>query len=368
MYADRIREAGFRGWQERSPRRRGTQGDVTQVPNFQARGGPVEWGVRLPHGLRALDHGDYRRFYSHSSSRSSAAGCRRSRRPWLVLQLTSRPSSSASSRTLQSRPLRSSPSSRVAVATGCRSAGCSSSRRRRSLPAPVAGGARRDGPRRVLARRRARLLLAFANVFDQPARQAYVMDMVGKNDVASAVALNSAAFNAARIVGPAVAGVVIGASEWCRRSLVNSASFLAVIVALLGSSRPGCPRARRARQCSRRSPRASATRGGRRDCARARTRAEREPLRLQLSPSTCRWLRGRCWASAPRALVFPHGGARCWRRRGPLTVGMLGSREPGSPRCSRPRRSPSRLSWPRGDAPRLAAVPLLFVTGISVSC
>jgi len=49
------------------------------------------------------------------------------------------------------------------------------------------------------------LLLGFANVFDQPARQSYVMDLVGKDDVASAVALNSAAFNAARIVGPAVA-------------------------------------------------------------------------------------------------------------------------------------------------------------------
>src|SRR3989441_621747 len=51
------------------------------------------------------------------------------------------------------------------------------------------------------------LALGFANVFDQPARQSFVMEMVGKGDVANAVALNSAAFNAARIVGPAGAGV-----------------------------------------------------------------------------------------------------------------------------------------------------------------
>src|SRR5439155_1345776 len=50
------------------------------------------------------------------------------------------------------------------------------------------------------------LALGFANVFDQPARQSFVMEMVGKGDVANAVALNSAAFNAARIVGPAVGG------------------------------------------------------------------------------------------------------------------------------------------------------------------
>src|SRR5439155_1220499 len=54
------------------------------------------------------------------------------------------------------------------------------------------------------------LVLGFANAVDQPARQSFVMDIVGKGDVANAVALNSAAFNAARIVGPAVAGVLIG--------------------------------------------------------------------------------------------------------------------------------------------------------------
>jgi len=57
------------------------------------------------------------------------------------------------------------------------------------------------------------VVLAFCsgliNVLDQPARQSLVAEMVGRNDVGSAVALNSASFNAARIVGPGLGGVLI---------------------------------------------------------------------------------------------------------------------------------------------------------------
>src|SRR3989454_449454 len=76
------------------------------------------------------------------------------------------------------------------------------------------------------------LALGFANVFDQPARQSYVMEMVGKGDVANAVALNSAAFNAARIVGPAVAGVLIARVGVGPAFFVNSAGFVGVILTL----------------------------------------------------------------------------------------------------------------------------------------
>ena len=53
------------------------------------------------------------------------------------------------------------------------------------------------------------MLTGFANMIDVPTRQSFVVEMVGKDDVANAVGLNSAMFNAARIVGPAVAGIVI---------------------------------------------------------------------------------------------------------------------------------------------------------------
>ena len=52
--------------------------------------------------------------------------------------------------------------------------------------------------------------LGIVNAFDMPIRQSFVVEMVGREDIASAVALNSAAFNAARVIGPAVAGLLIG--------------------------------------------------------------------------------------------------------------------------------------------------------------
>lgn len=76
-------------------------------------------------------------------------------------------------------------------------------------------------------------LQGIVNAFDAPARQTFVFDMVGREDVSNAIALNSTMFNGARIVGPALGGVllaVIGAS-WC--FLLNGVSFLAVIGGLL---------------------------------------------------------------------------------------------------------------------------------------
>ncbi|WP_448721154.1 MFS transporter [Microbacterium natoriense] len=71
------------------------------------------------------------------------------------------------------------------------------------------------------------------NAFDAPARQAFVSDMVSTGDTSNAVALNSASFNMARMIGPAVGGLLIVAigSGWV--FVVNAATFLAMIVALL---------------------------------------------------------------------------------------------------------------------------------------
>lgn len=76
-------------------------------------------------------------------------------------------------------------------------------------------------------------VLGMATVADNPTRQAFVTELVGSERVANAVALNSAMFNAARIVGPAVAGIVIlaGGTGWV--FLFNGVSYLAVIVSLL---------------------------------------------------------------------------------------------------------------------------------------
>ena len=55
------------------------------------------------------------------------------------------------------------------------------------------------------------LLLGVSNAVDMPTRQAFVVEMVGREGLANAVGLNSAIFNAARVVGPAVAGIAIAA-------------------------------------------------------------------------------------------------------------------------------------------------------------
>jgi MFS family permease len=74
------------------------------------------------------------------------------------------------------------------------------------------------------------LLLGLSNAVDMPTRQAFVVEMVGREELPNAVALNSATFNAARIVGPAVAGLLIGITGVALAFLVNGLSFLAVIV------------------------------------------------------------------------------------------------------------------------------------------
>ena len=72
-------------------------------------------------------------------------------------------------------------------------------------------------------------LLGVVNAFDIPARQAFVVDMVGREDLVNAIALNSSMFNGARIVGPAVAGRVVAAvgEGWC--FFLNGVSYVAVI-------------------------------------------------------------------------------------------------------------------------------------------
>jgi MFS family permease len=75
-------------------------------------------------------------------------------------------------------------------------------------------------------------LLGVVNAFDAPARQAFVPEMVGKKDLPNAIALNSIMFNSARVIGPAIAGLllaVIGAG-WC--FTLNGVSFFAVIIGL----------------------------------------------------------------------------------------------------------------------------------------
>jgi len=75
-------------------------------------------------------------------------------------------------------------------------------------------------------------LFGSAAAFDAPVRQTFVAELVGDDDLPNAVALNSTSFNAARMIGPAVSGVVIAAMGTGWAFLINGASFVAVLISL----------------------------------------------------------------------------------------------------------------------------------------
>ncbi len=84
-------------------------------------------------------------------------------------------------------------------------------------------------------------ILGIASGFDIPMRQSFIVEMVGKDDLMNAIALNSSLFNGARVIGPAIAGFLIGAVgiAWCY--FLNSVSYIAVIAGLLMMRLPPRP-------------------------------------------------------------------------------------------------------------------------------
>ena len=85
------------------------------------------------------------------------------------------------------------------------------------------------------------VLLGIVNAFDIPGRQSFLVEMVGKEDLINAIALNSSMFNGARIVGPAIAGILVSriGEGWC--FFANAVSYIAVIIGLFMMRMP--PRA-----------------------------------------------------------------------------------------------------------------------------
>ena len=76
-------------------------------------------------------------------------------------------------------------------------------------------------------------LLGVVNAFDVPARQSFLIDMVGREDLLNAIALNSSMYNGARVIGPAIAGILVASigEGWC--FFANGVSYIAVITGLL---------------------------------------------------------------------------------------------------------------------------------------
>ena len=77
------------------------------------------------------------------------------------------------------------------------------------------------------------LVLGFSTAFEQPARQAFAVEMVGKEDLLNAVALNTGLFNGARVIGPSIAGVIIAVVGLEAAFFINAVSFLPTIWAMI---------------------------------------------------------------------------------------------------------------------------------------
>ena len=198
----------------------------------------------LPRGLRALGHRDYRLFWLGQLVSRVGTWMQSVGQAWLVLELTDSPLRLGIVSTLQFAPV---------------------------LVFAFLGGVlsdRMSKRRLILATQAAMMLQAFAlatlvvtghvaywhvavlaavygvaNSLDMPARQAYVVELTGKEDLMSAIALNSAVFNSARVIGPALAGTLIGSYGVGTAFILNGVSFVAVIVALLAMRAEGAPHA-----------------------------------------------------------------------------------------------------------------------------
>ena len=126
-----------------------------------------------------------------------------------------------------------------------------------------------------------------------PVRQSFAIEMVGPRDVGNAVAINSAMFNGARVVGPALAGLTIGAFGMAPAFAINAVSFLAVIIGLWAMTdqdlhRPRLvPRPRSVGAVLDNLPRGSRLRAQHADCAaRGRDRRARGDVRDELPASS----------------------------------------------------------------------------------
>jgi len=201
--------------------------------------------VRFPSGLRALNHRDFRLFIAGQLISLIGTWMQSVAQSWLVLELTNSPFRLGLIGTLQFGPMLC-----FSFLTG---AIVDRLRKRRLIIATQTT---------LMLQAFALALLAWvghvqywhvavlaacyglANTFDMPARQSFIVEMTSKDDLTNAIALNSAMFNGARMVGPAVAGLLVDRFGVAPAFGLNGLSFVAVILALAAMRNEGLPRER----------------------------------------------------------------------------------------------------------------------------
>lgn len=196
----------------------------------------------LPRGLRALAFRDFRLFWLGQLASRVGTWMQSVAQAWLVLELTNSPLRLGLLSTLQFAPVLL-----FAFLGGILSDRTSKRRlilatqvvmmlQAFALAALVWSGHVAYWHVAVLA-----AIYGIANSIDMPARQAYVVELTSKDDLMNAIALNSAVFNSARVVGPALAGILIGTYGVAAAFFINGVSFLAVLAALLAMRTEGAP-------------------------------------------------------------------------------------------------------------------------------
>ena len=197
----------------------------------------------MPGALRAFAHRDFRLFFCGQGVSLIGTWMQSVAQSWLVLELTNSPFRLGLVGTLQFAPVLflsffagaladRLPKRRLLIAT--QSLMCAQAL---VLAALVTRGHVQYWHVALMA-----AVYGLANTVDMPTRQAFIADMVGREGLRSAIALNSAMFNGARVVGPALAGLVIARWGTALAFFFNGVSFLAVIAALAMLHASGRPR------------------------------------------------------------------------------------------------------------------------------
>jgi MFS family permease len=199
--------------------------------------------MAFPAALRALEHRDFRRFWLGQVVSLVGRWMQSVAQSWLVLELTGSPLKLGIVNSLQFAPLLflALPAGVVADRFPKRSLLVVS---QAGLMLPALGLAALSWTGHVEYWHVAVLatVMGIANALDMPTRQSMMVELVGRDHLMNAIALNSGVFNAARIVGPALGGVLIAHYGVALAFLVNGVTYLPVIAALLAMRPAAAPR------------------------------------------------------------------------------------------------------------------------------
>ena len=202
--------------------------------------------MALPAGLRALGHRDFRLFWCGQLVSLIGTWMQSVGQAWLVLELTNSPFRLGVIGALQFGPillfsfLSGAISDRVRKRRLLLGTQAALMLQAFTLAALVGSGRVQFWHVAVLA-----ALYGLATTLDMPSRQSYIAHLVPRGDLMNAIALNSAVFNGARVVGPAVAGLLVARYGTAAAFLMNGASFIAVLAALAAIRTEGAPSPRR---------------------------------------------------------------------------------------------------------------------------